>query len=45
MKEVREAMARVLDRMSLADVVGDIQMVKHGKDSPSFLYLNIFLSY
>ena len=34
MKEVRDAMARVLDRMSLADVVGEIQMMKQGKDSP-----------
>lgn len=34
MKEVRDAMASVLDRMSLAEVVRDIQMMKEGKDSP-----------
>ncbi len=34
MKEVRDVMASVLDRRSLADIVMDIQIMKQGKDSP-----------
>lgn len=34
MQDVREAMARVLDRMSLADVLGSVQMMKEEKGSP-----------